>query len=334
MPENTFDIIEVSPYDSAYPVTLLSHGLKTKLAQAQDFITDVYMTVAKEAPTLAQAQQAMQTGGRYVVDMTETTLNAIESGKIKLSTSKNGKVYAQLMREDGKYSTKLPIKREAFRKGIDSAQMASALQLKALQDQVENISIQIRAIDQSVRDVLQGQQNDRIGQYYSGLALFLESKTISEKELRTALIAQSLRALSEATFQLSLTMQSDIQYLANKTYQSEKGKRVELIDRRMSNINQSFAVIHQATMLRAGIYCEQGEMLAMASVLNEYSRFIENTVAKNSALLSQCDVADNGTSKGLWQSRAKLMLDVSGLVKQLSAAENTLYLGITKENHE
>ncbi len=34
-------------------------------------------------------------------------------------------------------------------------------------------------------------------------------------------------------------------------------------------------------MLRAGIYCNEGELAAMSTVLNEYSYFIEGTVAKN-----------------------------------------------------
>jgi len=233
---------------------------------------------------------------------------------------------------NGYYGSKLSIKKEVFAKGIDPIQMANALQMKALQEQVQQIADQIAVIDHSVREVIQGQQNDRIGLYYSGLTLYLEARNVNDPEMKKALIAQSLRALSEARFQLGLTMQSDIKYLADGEHKIGKGKSVELIDNRMDNIDQSFTFIHQATMLRAGIYCNEGELSAMSTVLKEYSYFIDSTVAKNAGLLAQCDITDTGTEKGVWKSRAKLKLDVSEFYKQLNVPEKTIYLGVSKEN--
>lgn len=325
---------EVSPYSASYPVELLSRGLKQKLNQAGDIVSYVYREVTKASSIGVQVSEATSKGYRYVVDATESTIKAIESGKIKLTTEKSGKMFAQVRQANGQYGSKLPIKKEVFSKGIDPVQMANALQMRALQNQVQQIAQQIVFIDQSVREVIQGQQNDRIGLYYSGLTLYLEARSINDPEMRRTLIAQSLRALSEARFQLGLTMQTDIKYLADGEYKIGKGKSVELIDKRINNINQSFAFIHQATMLRAGIYCNEGELSAMTSVLDEYSHFIENVVAKNAELLAQCDVTDTGTEKGVWRSRTKLKLDVAELSKQLSAPDKTIYLGVMKESEQ
>lgn len=323
---------EISPYDATYPIMLLSNGLKSRLEQALIAAKEVYKAVAKETPILAQAQQSLKKGYRYVLDVSESTREAIDIGKIKLSTEKSGKMFAQIREANGQYGSNIPIKKEFFRKGFDPVQMANALQMKALQEQVQVIADQINVIDHNVREVLQGQQNDRIGLYYSGMALYIESRNIADSEMKMALMAQSLRALSEATFQLTLTMQSDIQYLVNKEYQFAKGKKVELIDDHMRSVNQSFAFIHQATMLRAGIYCNQGELAAMSTVLDEYSHFIKGTVTNNAALLAQCDTTDNGTEEGVWKSRTKLKLDVSDFAKQLNMPDKTVYLGILKEN--
>ena len=323
---------ELSPYSAVYPVELLSNGLKLKLAQAGDIAEYVYKAVSKASPISAQVREATKKGYKYVVDATESTLEAIDSGKIKLTTENSGKMYAQIREANGHYGSKLPIKKEVFAKGIDPIQMANALQMKALQEQVQQIADQIAVIDYSVREVIQGQQNDRIGLYYSGLALYLEARNVNDPEMKKALIAQSLRALSEARFQLGLTMQSDIKYLADGKYKIGKGKSVELIDSHMNSVNQSFAFIHQATMLRAGIYCNEGELLAMTTVLNEYSHFIDSTIAKNAGLLAQCDRTDTGTEKGVWKSRAKLKLDVSEFYKQLNAPDKTIYLGVLKGN--
>lgn len=322
---------DISPYDPAYPVVILADGIKKRLAQAEIAAERVYRAVVKQAPEIVQLQQSKEKGYRLVVDASENTLKAIAQGKIKLTTGK-GKTYAQLLDAKGHYSTKLPIKKEVFAKGIDPVKMANAMQMKALQDQIEIIAEQITVIDHSVREVIQGQQNDRIGLYYSGVALYLEAKNVTDSGMQKALIAQSLRALSEATFQLSLTMKTDIQYLVNREYETIRGKRAELIGSRMSNINQSFAFIHQATLLRAAIYCNLGELPVMSTVLEEYSHFIEGTVAKNAPLLAQCDVSDNGTENGTWRSRAKLQLDVAELSKQLCNTEKTMYLGIAEVN--
>lgn len=323
---------ELSPYSAAYPVELLSNGLKLKLAQAGNIAESVYRSVSKASPIVAQVHEATKKGYKYVVDATESTLDAIESGKIKLTTENSGKMFAQIREANGHYGSKLPIKKEVFAKGIDPIQMANALQMKALQEQVQQIADQIAIIDHSVREVIQGQQNDRIGLYYSGLTLYLEARNVNDPEMKRALIAQSLSALSEARFQLGLTMQSDIKYLADGDYKIGKGKSVELIDKRIDSINQSFAFIHQATMLRAGIYCNEGELSAMSTVLNEYSYFIDNTIAKNAGILAQCDRTDTGTDKGVWKTRAKLKLDVSEFNKQLNAPDKTIYLGVSKEN--
>jgi hypothetical protein len=323
---------ELSPYSATYPVELLSNGLKLRLAQAENIAENVYRAVANASPILAQVREATKKGYRYVVDATESTLEAIESGKIKLTTEKSGKMFAQIREANGYYGSKLPIKKDVFAKGINPIQMANALQMKALQDQVQQIADQIAVIDHSVREVIQGQQNDRIGLNYSGLTLYLEARNVNNPEMKKALIAQSLRALSEARFQLGLTMQSDIKYLADGEFKIGKGKSVGLIDSRMYSINQSFAFIHQATMLRAGIYCNEGELTAMSTVFNEYSYFIEGAVAKNAGLLAQCDRTDTGTEKGVWKSRAKLKLDVSEFNKQLIAPDKTIYLGVSKEN--
>jgi len=329
--ELSSSVMEISPYDSDYPIRLLFNGLRSKLEQAKKLAENVYKTVAKASPMIVQIHEATKKGYRYVVDAAESTLEAIESGKIKLTTE-SGKIYAQIREANGRYGAKLPIKKEVFAKGFDPVQMVNTLQMMALQEQLQKIANQLAIIDHSVREVIQGQQNDRIGLYYSGLTLYLEAQNVNNFEMKRALTAQSLRALSDSTFQLMLTMQSDINYLAEGKYKLERGKSVELIDSRMNSINQSFSIIHQATMLRAGIYCNEGEINAMSAVLEEYSRFIDGTVAKNADLLAQCDVRDSGTEEGIWKSRAKLKLDVTEFAKQLKSHDKTLYLGISEES--
>lgn len=145
-----------------------------------------------------------------------------------------------------------------------------------------------------------GQQNDRIGLYYSGVALFVESMNDSDDNLKSNLMAQALKSLTEVTFQLTLELQTDLKYLKNKEYDSQKKMRVKLITERVSSIDQSFSVIHQVSMLKADIYRQLGEIQATCAVLEEYYRFINGTIAPNASMLIQGDIRDNGTGKGVW----------------------------------
>lgn len=317
-------ICDVSPYERSYPIIRLTNALKQRINSAQQAVADVYEAVVQEAPFIAQAQQAMKKGVRYVVDVSDKTLESIETGKLKL-TVENGNTYAQL-KANGRYGTKLPIKRESLAQNIDPVQLATSMQLMALQDQIQGLSDQLYLIDRSVHEVLDGQHNDRIGLYFSGTALLLEAQGIANTSLQEALIAQALRSLSEASFQLSLTMQSDIRYLVTGGYKAEKGKSKIAIDERMQKINESFLYVHQAMLLKAAVYCEQGETAAMATVLSEYARFIDTTISRNAALLAQCDITDNGTENGTWQKRANLKLDVASITEALASHNQPLYL--------
>lgn len=321
---------ELSPYDPSYPIRLLSNGLKTGIQEADSAAKDVYNAVAKVAPTGTQLAQAKK-GIRYVVDMSEKTLEGIETGKIKLTTDKAGRTFAQILESSGKFGKKLPIKKEDFAVGVDPVTMAMAMQMKAMQEQLEEIADQINQIDKNVKEVIQGQQNDRIAQYYSGIALYHESTGLENEDMRRELISQALRALSDASFQLRLNMQSDIRYLQNEEYKEFKKQRTQLIDERMDRINQEFAYIHQAEMLKAAIYCSEKEYGAMATVLDEYSYFIEKNIAKNARFLAQCDVSDDGTKKGAWETRSQLKLDTKEIRKQLASKEKTLYISCKGE---
>lgn len=323
----------LSQRDPQYAIHFFADSLRGKLAKANSFVEEVYTTVLKEASTTSQIVKSFENGSRFVVDMSDSTKKAIDKGQIKMVTE-HGKLRAQLRDENGHYGSKLDIKEEFYNKGIDPVQLANALQLKALQEQLQTVTDQIVIINSNVLDVLQGQQNDRIALFYSGIALFSEAQSIKNPEMKSALMAQAIRALSDGTQQLILTMESDIEFLTSRQYDKFRGKKLETIQNKMESINKAFGFIHQATLARAAIYCEQEEYLAMANVLEEYSRFIESTIISNANFLSQCDPNDNGTDIGIWNSRAKLKLDASELRRCFISDNQEYYLSIEGDVNE
>ena len=320
----------VSPYDPSFPIKYLYNGLKSKLDDSQKAADRIYRTVLKAAPITSETQKIIKKGVRYVVDLSEETLDKIETGEIKFEVTKAGKMTAQI-KNGNQFGEKMPIKRETFRNGLNRTEAANALQMQALQIQLQEIADQISLIDQSVKEVLQGQQNDRIGLYYSGLRLFLESQSIGDLSLKNAVLVQALKTLTDASYQLIETMKSDISYLLNHEYESKKGNRIPLIDEKMTNINNCFEFIHQSALLRAAIYCQQNELIAMTTVLKDYSFFIETLIASNAEQLAILDPKNKGTNNSIWNTRGKLRIDVLNFAEQLNSPNKTLYIGLKED---
>lgn len=317
---------EIDPYDSNYPVVLLEKSVGSSLEKADRAAEAIIAAVSKDASLVAQTAEAFTKGIRYVVDTPDAMIDSLEKGRIKFTQENNGKMYAQIRESNGHYGEKVPIRREEFSQGINPVQMANAMQLRALQTQVKEMQDCITLIDLNVRDVVRGQQNDRLALYQSGLELFLEARNVSDDALKRQLTSQAIRALSDASTQLSLQLQSDVEWLRSESYKDAKGKNGELILKRMAQINQGFEGIHRSYILRAAIYGETGEYAAMVSALEGYSRFIDSAIVANAGFLAECDPVDNGTERGVWRRRAKLSLNMGDLAKQLRSQETVLYL--------
>lgn len=312
------------------PNQLLRQGIENKIQKAEDITGKIYKTIIREAPAGTQLVESTKRSVRFVLDLDEETKEKIEKGIIKL-TEENGKYKAQFRLPNGRYGKRIDVTKEVYSRGIDPVQMSSALQMKALQQQIEQIERQIQTISRNVGEVLQGLQNDRIGLYYSGVNLYLESLNISNPAMKQLMVAQSLRSLSDASYQLVLEIKTDIKYLQDKEYQREKQKQKEAIISRMQNIDKSFNIIHRAMLMRAAIYCNENELGAMASVLTEYSHFIEGVIRRNASMLAQCDPRDTGLADGIWQSRGALRLDAGMFAKQLAEPNKTMYIELTGE---
>ncbi len=317
------DSLELSPYDESLPAKLLKEAFTFRVEEAALTTERIYRDVVKQSGSKVLIPKTGEEKLRLAVDTSEDMLQEYRDGAIKLAQEK-GHMVAQL-KENGRYGSKLPIKEETYIDGPSSLEVQNALQLQAIQQAIEKISDQIKAIDANVKEVLTGQQNDRLGLYYSGVALFIEAYNVTDESFRKPLIAQSLKALSDAVFQLTLTLQTDILYLANEEYDKEKYK-YNLINEKIESINRAFMAIHQATIMKAAIYCLQGEIKAAAAVLQEYERFIEGTIAKNAKMLSQCDASEKRKIDDTWKNRAELRLEVSNVVKQLQNPVTVLYI--------
>lgn len=321
-----FEIMNGSLYDDSLPMKILEQAFELQIEQAEKatnkLVSDVLKIQQYDPLKLSEGKEKM----RLVVDGSDDFIKDYQDGVIKLAKEK-GHVVAQI-KNNGKYGPKLPIKEETYLDGPNSLEIMNACQLKNIANSLQELSNQMLAIDENIKEVLRGQQNDRLGLYYSGVSLYLEANRVSDPAFKNNLISQSLKALSDANYQLVLTMQSDIQYLARREYESDKRHKFNLMNEKINNINKAFSAIHQATLMKAAIYFQCGEINAMTSVFNEYALFIQNTIVPNAKILTQCDVNDTGKIDGTWSSRSLLLEKVTKVVNQLNVPGDEMYIEI------
>lgn len=317
-------LMELSPYDESLPLHILQEAFNFRIDESQVVTERIYRDVVIETEQSFIKPVEGEEKVRLTVDTSDEMMQDYKNGVIKLA-KENGHLVAQI-REKGRYGQKLPIKEEKYIDGPDSLEIQNAVQLQAIQKSLTKISEQISAIDDSVKRISSELQNDRLGLYYSGVALFIESCSVKDSELRKQLIAQSVKSLTDAAFQLTLELKSDIQYLKRKEYNREKKNKYNSMNEKVAAINDAFIAIHQATIMKSAIYCQQGEIVAMLLTLAEYEQFINGTIAQNAEMLSQCTAGDTGTISGIWKTRANLRLDISNVTKMLQISDAPLYI--------
>lgn len=320
---NFDDILQLSPYDDSFPSRFLQKAFEIRTEESKEKTNKLYSNLLGNSPSVSSIDSPKKKM-RLVVDVSDDFLEDYKNGTIKLAEEK-GHLVAQ-KKVHGRYGGKIPIKEEHYIEGPSSLDIQNAICLQAIQDSLLEVSNQIQAIDQNVKEVLSGQQNDRLGLYYSGVALFIEAYNLSDDTLRKQLLTQSIKSLSDAIFQLTLTMQSDIGYLARKEYNQNRKKKYNLINEKIVNIDCSFSAIHQASIMKAAIYCYEGEIRAMIAVLQGYERFINGMIVANAEMLSLCDSNKERIEQQAWKKRAKFKLELEEVVKQLQSKEKYIYL--------
>lgn len=280
-------------------------------------------TISRLESVLAECFNEDQNDGKkktkYVLDLDETTRNALDKGLIKLDAGKNGELFAQL-RVDGKYGKKLSVKQEVSACGLTPTEISTALQLKAIQEQMQSMMEVLEDIGKDVERVIQGQHNDRIGIFHSGLNLYIEARSVQDDSMRNLLISQALKSVSDSSATILLEIKEEIDFLVNRRY-----RKVDEIHTHMSNIHRCFDVVYRSYMLKTMIYYERNEIPAMLTTVSEFRRFIERVISKNARKLAECDRNDILLKDGIWETRAKLLCNADSMKYTLSE-RTTFYL--------
>lgn len=260
---------------------------------------------------------------QYILDLKPEIKQAIQNGEIKLDEH-GGEIFAQIRNANGQFGEKLPVK--AVGGAIDPMMLSMALQMKSMEEKLDNIVDLLGLIEEDVVDVLAGQQSDRIALYYSGYNQYCESRCIKDPNLRALLTSQAIKTLSDANAQEMEVISHDIKYLIDKEYKKEeKQHREETIKRKIQRVNTCFEFIHRASSLKAQIYYECGEMDGMLDVMEQYGQFLNELINPNADILAELDIKEKTLIGGKWEQRKSLIEKISELRPQIEESK-ALYL--------
>ena len=259
---------------------------------------------------------------KLVVDLTDEMKEAYKNGELKLDVSKDGKkMYAQI-KENGKYGSKLSISEELENKDISIDDVTFAAELSSIKEQLKEMTNMLEDIEGYVFDTLNGLHNDRIGLFYSGLSIYVEALQVNDLNLKTLLISQSIKSLSDAQSQMIQELKYDINYLVNHEYKHENNRH-KIIGEKMNNIHKCYEVIHRAAVLKAMIYFDNRQLQSTFMVFEEYARFINTLIKPNADFLIECDSREDKLINGIWKRRSNFLdkcKEVNNIINS-----NTLY---------
>ena len=319
--------------DEQYQMTDIKNVYQKRQDKADKIIGRI-MSLISDAEIGDACHDAQAKETKYVVQFSKDIKEELDSGKVKLVANKSGELFAQVRESNGHYGVKLPIKPETVARGLDPQAIATYMQMKAIQKQLDDVFVALGEIGSKVSEVARGQHNDRLALYYSGLNMYYEAGHIKNEALRIGLMAQALQSLNEANSQVMKELKDNIDYIVHKSYFSikDKKKRLNDIDEKMNTINQCFDVIHRAAVIKAMIYYETGELDAMLAVIEEYGKFIDNMIVPNEGILREHDKSDIYLQGGIWESRVKTLSSMNEL-RDAVTDEDVFYLD-TKENKD
>lgn len=316
----------LSLFDEQFSVEKFGEDIKKADKESESIID-----ATKRAIQKAAANQKDDKDYKLVVQLEDDMKAALDNGDIKLVTNDTGEVFAQIRNSNGRFGSRLPIKKELEEEGISADGLQMALQMDIIKEQLKAIVETMQTIEGRVTAVLQGQHNDRIGLFYSGMSLYAESRSIKDSDLKRQVTAQALRALSDANAQMIQEIRTSVSYLVTEQYKNAK-KITASVEEHLGIIHQCYDVVYRASFMKAAIYQQRGEIEAMLTAIDEYGRFVEKLIIPYAGKLTELDKNSSFIETGTWGTIAGTLVSCSDIKKRISNCD-TFYLEMGGDNN-
>ncbi len=204
----------------------------------------------------------------------------LDNGTLKLFTRKDGKIIAEL------WNTKT--KQFAGHLELEKVQLApdimNALTNFAMQMQMAQISGQLQDIQRAVKEILRGQENDRLAEACACRQNLLTAVTISDPSLKYQALIHIAQSSETARQKLMLSQKETLAFIENQPEdligKFLKGASPAKIEEAMDKLCVGLDAINSVSTTEAMAYMEMNEPEAAVRSLTVYSEYLSNSYAR------------------------------------------------------
>ncbi len=238
-------------------------------------IKKIINNLASASPLFAALYEGLKTNERVIIEISDEAKRKLASGEWSWANAKdNDGFFRAFIRDDKGIVEQALLKKEDVCNGVNVGQMAMAMQAMAIQKQLTDISEKLDVIFDGINDLKMGQQNDRLGLYYSAEFMYREALKVNDPILQKSMIAQALSNLGISLEQIKQTTLYDIHKIRTKYSPESQTFKGQIKQEDILEIKKNFQVIHKAVALKTAIFCNSGELNSAICALLEYRDFL------------------------------------------------------------
>lgn len=293
----------------------LLNGAKEALSRLEQMLCSApaFVNVVKaNIPT--QALQAV---------LTEEQEAQIASGALKLMTTKDGELLANLVDPNtGQIVSLLRLQNVDLTPTLSQAATSFAAQM-----QMAQIAEEIQEVQVAIEEVRQGQEDDRLATAYSCQQKLLQALTIKDPELRKMMLLQIVSGAEDSRNLLMLSQKGNVAFIRSQP-ESLLGKifsgaTPEKISVRINEIRDGLSAINMVSLVEAMAYQGMGESEAARQSLDYYASYIQTTYLEPADLVERLDLIDP-SPENYW---SKTLPDIKKKIGALPCANSIMLTG-------
>lgn len=204
----------------------------------------------------------------------------LDNGSLKLLTTKDGKILAELWNPKTKqFAGHLELEKVQLNPDI-----MNALTNYAMQMQLAQITEQLQEIQKTVKEILRGQENDRLAEAYACRQNLLTVVMISDSALKYQSLIHIAQSSETARQKLMLSQKETLAFIENQPDdligKIVKGSSPAKIEDAMNKLYIGLDAINAVSMAEAVAYQEMDEPEAAVESLRVYSEYLLSSYAR------------------------------------------------------
>ncbi len=276
---------EYSPEQDGYvsdPTEYLSadNEYRNFFARKLNIDLDRIKSMLLTAPSFVAAVKASIPRRELRAVLTPFQKNRLRERAVEMCVDKKGRLLAVLRNtQNGQWAGHIELKEV-----LTTPDLSDALTNYAMQMQLAQITEQLQEIQKTVKEILRGQENDRLAEAYACRQNLLTAATISNPALKYQALIHLAQSSETARQKLMLSQKETLAFIENQPEdligKILKGASPAKIEEAMDKLCIGLDALNLVSTTEAIAYMEMDEPEAAARSLTVYSEYLSNSYAK------------------------------------------------------